>query len=146
MIIRQTQNDIHWMNCQEGGRIKWILTGMQKNGPRRKWFFAAVETLLLVCHYAFFVDLSSEMTIFRDQTFPYCAVNTKAPEHTAKTAMLIIRQAARILTQCNSLDGKHVRTNPWSPFLTFTHTMYQGRKRGFTRGERHTVLLWRYKI
>lgn len=63
------------------------------------------------------------MTIFRDQTWPYCGVHTKAPEHTAKTAMLIIRRAGRILSQCNSLDGKHVRTNPLSPFLTFTHNV-----------------------
>lgn len=34
-------------------------------------FFGVVETLSLACHYTSFVDLSSEMKIFRDQTWPW---------------------------------------------------------------------------
>lgn len=92
-----------------------------KNRPRRNRFFGAVEALMLVCHYASCVDLGSEMTMFRHQTWPYCGVNTPEPEHTAKTAMLIIHRAGRILTQYNSLDGKRIRTRAKS-IVSISHS------------------------
>ncbi len=115
-----------------------------KNRPRKNRFFGVVEALMLICHYASCVDLGSEMTMFRDQTWPYCGVNTGAPEHTAKTAMLIIHQAGRMLTRCMSLDAKHVRTRVKS-IVSISHShspCTRGRRQGgLRRGE--MVLLWR---
>ena len=57
-----------------------------KNRPRRNRFFGVVEALMLVCHYASSVDLGSEMTMFRDQTWPNCGVNTRAAEQHCKNS------------------------------------------------------------
>lgn len=109
-----------------------------KNRPRRNRFFGVLEALKLVCHYASYADLGSEMTMFSDQIRPYCGVNTRAPEYAAKTAMLIIHRAGRILTECNSLDAKQVRTQVKSiVFKSHFHTPCTrgGRKGGLRRGE-----------
>lgn len=81
-----------------------------KNRLRRNRFFGLVRALMLVCHYTSSMDQGSKMTMFRHQSLPYCWVNTGATENTAKTATLISHWAGRILTQCNSLDGKRIRT------------------------------------
>lgn len=115
-----------------------------KNRPRRKRFFSVIHTLMLVCHYASCVDLGSVMTMFRDQTWPYWGVNTGAPAHTAKTAVLIIHRSGRILTQCNSFDGKHVSTQVKSIVsISHFHTPCSTGRRHWDRGggERHSFVL-----
>lgn len=93
---------------------------------------------MLVCHYASRVDLGSEMTVFRHQTWPYCGVDSRAVEHTARTAMLISHWAGRVLTQSNSLDGKRIRTQVKSVVLiSHLHTMFQGQN-GDLEGEKDT--------
>lgn len=128
-----------WTVTKEAGSSDSLLGC--KNRPRRNWFFGVVEALKLVCHHASCVDLGSEMTMFfRDQTWPYCGVNIRAAEHTAKTVMLIIQRAGRILNQSNHLDAKHVRTQVKSTVsISHFHTLCS-RGRVGRGGERNRFL------
>lgn len=146
MLILQADKMISsgWTVRKEVGSSNSLLGC--KNRPRRNWFFSVIEALMLVCHYASCVDLGSEMTMFRDQTRPYRGVNTGAPQHTAKTAVLIIHRFCRVLTQFNSFDGKYVRTQVKSIVsISYSHTPCTMGRRQRVRGggERHIVLLWR---